>query len=314
MIKLRLQRRGRKKRPFYHLVVADQRFPRDGRIIERLGRFDNVSENKQLTLDEERIIHWLQIGAKPSDTVRSILKQEGIMYKLHLLRWGKSEEEIEQALQEWRENKATAKEDKKVSRKERQKALLEAEEKEYKKQLEEKAAEAARQAKIKKAEEEAEAKAQAEEAVAEEEEEKVKAETEASAGETTAEPEAAEEPEAEAKTESEPEAEVKTEEPEAETKTDEVEAEDEEEVKTEEAGAEKEEVKAEEVEEETSDEEEPKAEASAEKAPEQVSTDMNANEAIDHIKNTPLEELKGFVPDDEERVTVQRAWESKQSD
>lgn len=51
-----------------------------------------------------------------------------------------------------------------------------------------------------------------------------------------------------------------------------------------------------------------------EEAPAQVSTDMNANEAIDHIKDTPLEELKGFVPEDEDRVTVQRAWESKQSD
>jgi small subunit ribosomal protein S16 len=100
LIKLRLQRKGRKKRPFYHIVVADSRSPRDGRIIERLGRFDNVSERKELTYDEERIIHWLKIGAQPSDTVRSILKGEGILYKMHLMRWGKSDEEIEAALEQ----------------------------------------------------------------------------------------------------------------------------------------------------------------------------------------------------------------------
>jgi small subunit ribosomal protein S16 len=103
LIKLRLQRRGRKKRPYYHIVVADSRSPRDGRVIERLGRFDNVSENKELTYDEERVIHWLKIGAQPSDTVRNILKKEGILYKMHLMRWGKSDEEIEAALEEWRQ-------------------------------------------------------------------------------------------------------------------------------------------------------------------------------------------------------------------
>ena len=142
MIKLRLQRRGRKKRPYYHIVVADSRSPRDGRIIERLGRYDNASENKELTYDEERVIHWLKIGAQPSNTVRNILKHEGIMYKMHLLRWGKSEEEIEEALTEWKEARE-ARADEDTSRKAQQKELLKAEEKEYKKQLEEKAAKAA---------------------------------------------------------------------------------------------------------------------------------------------------------------------------
>jgi len=74
LITLRLQRKGRKKRPFYHIVVADSRAPRDGRIIERLGRFDDVSEKKELTYDEERVIHWLKTGAQPSHTVRNLLK------------------------------------------------------------------------------------------------------------------------------------------------------------------------------------------------------------------------------------------------
>jgi small subunit ribosomal protein S16 len=117
LIKIRLQRKGRKKRPFYHIVVADSRSPRDGRIIERLGRFDNVSENKQLAYDEERVIHWLKIGAQPSDTVRSILKKEGILYKMHLMRWGKSEEEIEAALEEWRAAREAKEKDEDSSRK-----------------------------------------------------------------------------------------------------------------------------------------------------------------------------------------------------
>jgi small subunit ribosomal protein S16 len=79
MIKIRLQRRGRKKRPIHHIVVADSRSPRDGRIIENLGRFDNITAKNEVTLDEERAIHWLQQGAQPSDTVRSILKNQGIM-------------------------------------------------------------------------------------------------------------------------------------------------------------------------------------------------------------------------------------------
>src|SRR5690625_3834311 len=93
MIKLRLKRKGRKRRPFYNIVVADNRAARERRVIERIGRYDNVSENKKLTYDEERVIHWLKIGAQPSDTVRNILKKEGILYKMHLMRWGKSEEE-----------------------------------------------------------------------------------------------------------------------------------------------------------------------------------------------------------------------------
>jgi small subunit ribosomal protein S16 len=311
LIRLRLQRRGRKKRPYYHVVVADQRSPRDGRVIERLGRFDNVSENKQLILDEERVIHWLRIGAQPSDTVRSILKNEGILYKMHLLRWGKSEEEIEEALLQWKENRASSAEEKQVSRKEKQKALLEAEDKEYRKQLEEKAAEAARQAKIEKAEaEQAKAKAEAEAAEAEkekaEEEDAAEAETKAEEIETS--------PTEEKKAETAEETEAK------EDTAEEVieEAEPEESEKTAEAEPKEEDTAEKTVAEEAKDEEadvksEPAAEEK-EEVPSKVSTDMNANEAIDHIKNTPLEELKGFVTDDEDRVTVQRAWESKQAE
>jgi small subunit ribosomal protein S16 len=313
LIKLRLQRRGRKKRPYYHIVAADSRSPRDGRIVERLGRYDNVSENKELTYDEERIIHWLKIGAQPSDTVRNILKKEGILYKMHLMRWGKTDEEIEAAIEEWRTAKEAKEGEKDPSRKAKQKEILKAEENEFKKQAEEKAAAAAKELEKKKA---AEAKAR-EEAEAEK---AAEAEATDEAAEQTKQ-ETAEEPQAEVKTEEpaeekaapeEKKEEAKTEEPdETVTETKESEKEEEKEAET----KKEEEAKAEETPaEEEKEEEEPKAEAKKTESTSTVSTDMNANEAIDHIKNTPLEDLKGFVTDEEERVTVQRAWESKQAE
>ena len=98
MIKIRLQRKGRIRRPIYHIVVADSRSPRDGRIIEQVGRYDGVTEKKETVLNEDRIMYWLNTGAQPTDSVRKILRQEGLLYKRHLMMWGKSEAEIESAL------------------------------------------------------------------------------------------------------------------------------------------------------------------------------------------------------------------------
>jgi len=323
LIRLRLQRKGRKKRPYYHIVVADIRSPRDGRVIERVGRFDNVSEKKELTIDEERIIHWLKIGAQPTDTVRSILKAEGILYKMHLLRWGKSDEEIDVALKEWRKQRVNkTADDDAVSRKEREKAMLIAEEKEYKKQLEKKAAEA--KAALEKEKEEKEAKAQAEaeetaEAAVEAESEETKAEAEETKAESEAPADdetemAAKEEKAEesAAVEATEEKDAKKE-PEAKAETEEVTKAPEEEAKAESKEEKSADEKAEKTEAATEKEEEEEKAPSATETPDTTSLDMNATEAIDHIKNTPLEELEGFVPDDEERVTVLRAWESKTS-
>ena len=128
MIKIRLQRKGRIRRPIYHIVVADSRSPRDGRIIEQVGRYDGVTEKKETILNEERIMYWLDTGAQPTDSVRKILRQEGLLYKRHLMMWGKSEEEIEAALTEWKAYR-DSKEDKEVTRKDQVKATLAAEEK-----------------------------------------------------------------------------------------------------------------------------------------------------------------------------------------
>ena len=306
MIKIRLQRKGRKKRPFYHIVVADSRAPRDGRVVERLGRFDNVSENQQLVYDEDRVIYWLGVGAKPSETVRSLFKREGLLYKMHLIRWGWEEERIEAALKEWREAKES-KSDKVQSRKLQQKELLSAEEKAYKAHLEEKASAAA-----KAMEEEKKAKVEAEAAAVEEVE--APAAEEASAEQAPAEDVVAE-------TEEAPAEEAPVEEVEA-PAAEEAPAEEvaEEEAPVEEVAAEAEEALAEEapaeVAAETEDAPAEEAEAVAEEiasedAPAKVSTDMTAGDAISHIKDTPLEELKGFVPESEDRVTVLRAMEAK---
>ncbi|MDO3378808.1 30S ribosomal protein S16 [Geoalkalibacter halelectricus] len=80
-VKIRLARGGAKKKPFYQVVVADERFPRDGRFIERLGQYDPKQDPPMISLKEERTLEWLQQGAEPTDTVRQILRSQGIWAK-----------------------------------------------------------------------------------------------------------------------------------------------------------------------------------------------------------------------------------------
>ena len=83
MGKLRLKRMGKKGNPFYRIVAADSRSPRDGRIIEQVGTYNPLVKENQVTLDTEKVMKWLNNGAKPSDTVRSILSKEGLMKEFH---------------------------------------------------------------------------------------------------------------------------------------------------------------------------------------------------------------------------------------
>ncbi|AZA15880.1 30S ribosomal protein S16 [Lactobacillus delbrueckii] len=82
-VKIRMRRMGAKRKPFYRIVVADSRAPRDGRFIEEVGYYTPVSQPKELKLDEDKIFEWLKKGAQPSDTVRSLLSGAGLMAKLH---------------------------------------------------------------------------------------------------------------------------------------------------------------------------------------------------------------------------------------
>ncbi|MCS5641093.1 MAG: 30S ribosomal protein S16, partial [Candidatus Marinimicrobia bacterium] len=100
-VKIRLKRMGRRKRPFYRIVAIDSRTRRDGPEIERLGWFDPLKTDVAIDLKEDRIIHWLEQGAQLSEKVNTIFSSTGLQYKLHLMREGKSEEEIAAALTEW---------------------------------------------------------------------------------------------------------------------------------------------------------------------------------------------------------------------
>ena len=74
MVKIRLQRQGKKKNPFYHIVVADSKSPRDGKIIEQLGTYDPMTEPATISLDKEKVEKWIKNGAKPTDTVKFLIE------------------------------------------------------------------------------------------------------------------------------------------------------------------------------------------------------------------------------------------------
>jgi len=80
-VKIRLARGGAKKKPFYQIVVADERFPRDGRFLENVGQYDPKNDPPHVVLKEEPILHWLAKGAQPTDTVRQLLRKAGLWTK-----------------------------------------------------------------------------------------------------------------------------------------------------------------------------------------------------------------------------------------
>lgn len=100
-VKIRLTRMGRKKKPFYRIVVMDTRAKRDGKFIERLGVYNPMVDPPEVTVNEERVSYWLDTGALISDTVRSLLKAKGIIYKRYLKKKGLSDGEIEEEMKKW---------------------------------------------------------------------------------------------------------------------------------------------------------------------------------------------------------------------
>lgn len=81
-VKFRLSRYGSKKKPFYRIVVADERFPRDGRFIERVGSYDTLKDPVAIVLNKERIKRWYEKGVRPTKTVEDIFRKEGILHEL----------------------------------------------------------------------------------------------------------------------------------------------------------------------------------------------------------------------------------------
>ncbi len=188
--KIRLQRGGRKNHAFYPIVIADSRAPRDGKFIERIGSYDPNTNPATISLNFERALYWINVGAIPTDTVRNILSREGVMLMKHLQGGVKkgafNEEEAQRRFEAWKAEKAAKLEaikNKEVSDKQANaKKLLEEETKKN---------EAKAEAVAKKKAEIAAAKAEAEAQAAKEAAEAAKAE-EAPAEEAAAEAPAAE--------------------------------------------------------------------------------------------------------------------------
>jgi small subunit ribosomal protein S16 len=108
-VKIRLQRKGRTKAPFYHIVIADARAPRDGRFIEKVGTYNPLTVPATIALDHARAFHWLMVGAQPTDTVEAILRFKGVMYHKHLQigvnKGAISQEDADAKLAAWMEDR-----------------------------------------------------------------------------------------------------------------------------------------------------------------------------------------------------------------
>lgn len=134
-VKIRLQRHGKKGKPFFHIVVADSRARRDGKFIEKLGTYNPITNPATIELDVDGAVKWLNNGAQPTDTARAILSYKGALYKKHLqggvAKGAFDEAEAEKRFNAWVENKEKAVEGKKEglakSKADAKKAALEAE-------------------------------------------------------------------------------------------------------------------------------------------------------------------------------------------
>ncbi|KAA8477575.1 small subunit ribosomal protein S16 [Arcticibacter tournemirensis] len=133
--KIRLQRHGKKGKPFYYVVVADSRAPRDGRFIERLGSYNPNTNPATIEINFEKALDWMNKGAQPTDTCRAILSYKGILYKKHLeggvKKGALTEEQAEAKFNEWVQSKEAKVQGKKEgltsSKEEARKAALAAE-------------------------------------------------------------------------------------------------------------------------------------------------------------------------------------------
>jgi len=108
-VRIRLARHGKKARPFYHIIIADGRAPRDGKFIEKIGTYSPITTPADIKLDFDKALSWLQKGAQPTDTCRAILSSRGVLYKNHLLKGVEkgalTEEQAEERFKVWMEEK-----------------------------------------------------------------------------------------------------------------------------------------------------------------------------------------------------------------
>jgi len=98
---MRLTRMGKKKQPFYRIVVVDSRASRDGKYIEKIGYYNPLTDPIDFKIEEDRALYWLQRGAIPTDTVRSLLRRQGILFKWDMIRKGYDPARIEEEMKKW---------------------------------------------------------------------------------------------------------------------------------------------------------------------------------------------------------------------
>lgn len=104
-VKLRLRRMGKKRQPIYKVVAADARAPRDGKFLESIGLYNPLTNPSTVNIKEDRALYWLGVGAQPTDTVKSLLSQKGILLKKELQSKGLSEDQINSELENWKKQK-----------------------------------------------------------------------------------------------------------------------------------------------------------------------------------------------------------------
>ena len=128
-VKLRLRRMGKKKQPIYKMVASDSRSPRDGKFLEAVGFYNPLTKPHTLDLKEDRILYWLNVGAQPTHTVKSLLRQKGIILKKELISKGFDEEKVKTELENWQKVKEASsmkRTEKKLSKKAKAKQEAEA--------------------------------------------------------------------------------------------------------------------------------------------------------------------------------------------
>ncbi len=116
-VKLRLRKMGKKRQPIYKIVAADSRSPRDGKYLEAIGMYNPKATPHTVEILEDRALYWLGVGAQPTDTVKSLLRQTGITLKKELTKRGLSEEKIEAEMESWKQQKEAGASKKTVSKK-----------------------------------------------------------------------------------------------------------------------------------------------------------------------------------------------------
>ena len=104
-VKLRLKRMGKKKQPIYKIVAADARSPRDGRFLEAIGLYNPLTDPHTINIKEDRALYWLNNGAQPTNTVKSLLRQKGITLKHELVKRGLDEDKVETEMANWQKLK-----------------------------------------------------------------------------------------------------------------------------------------------------------------------------------------------------------------